>query len=57
MTRISNEVGPARSAVLHGAVETELPDRLSWPAAAAVISVVSLSLWGLIGLGLAWLFS
>jgi hypothetical protein len=35
--------------------ESGLPERLSWPAAVAVIATVSLSLWGAIGIGVAWL--
>jgi len=42
-------------AILAADTESGLPERLSWPAAAAVIAAVSLSLWGAIGLGVVWL--
>jgi hypothetical protein len=44
-----------QAAILPAETEAGLPERLSWPAAAAVIAVVSLALWGVIGLGIAWL--
>lgn len=44
-----------QAAVLTTNAEGGLPERLSWPAAAGVIAAVSLSLWGAIGLGIAWL--
>lgn len=44
-----------QAAILAADTESGLPERLSWPAAAAVIATVSLSLWGAIGLGVAWL--
>ncbi|WP_439576682.1 hypothetical protein [Elioraea sp.] len=55
MTRFGPEGRPARAASLPAETEAVLPERLSWPAAAAVIAVVSLGLWGVIGLGIAWL--
>ena len=45
----------AQAASLPADLEDSLPERLSWPVAAAVIAVVSLGLWGVIGLGVAWL--
>lgn len=55
MTRLGSEGRAAHAAAL--AVETEagLPERLSWPAAAALIALVSLALWGLIGVAAVWL--
>jgi hypothetical protein len=53
MTRFGAEGRPA--AVLPAETESGLPERLSWPAAAAVIAAVSLALWALIGLAVAWL--
>jgi hypothetical protein len=53
MTRFGAEGRPA--AALAADTEPALPDRLSWPAAAAVIGVVSLALWGMIGLAIVWL--
>jgi len=45
----------AQAASLPADLEDSLPERLPWPAAAAVIAVVSLGLWGVIGVGVAWL--
>lgn len=53
MTRLEPDGQTARIAA---GASVELPERLSWPAAAAVIGVVSLALWGVIGLGVVWLF-
>jgi hypothetical protein len=55
MTRFGPEGRPAQAAALPAETEVGLPERLSWPAAAAVIAVVSLALWGAIALGIAWL--
>lgn len=53
MTRLGSERRPAPAAALTGEAETGLPERLSWPAAAAVILTVSLALWALIGFAIA----
>ena len=53
MTRLEPDGQTARIAAGAG---VELPERLSWPAAAATIAAISLSLWGVIGLGVVWLF-
>lgn len=55
MTRPGAEGRRGQAAILAADIESALPERLSWPAAAAVIAVVSLLLWGVIGLGVAWL--
>jgi hypothetical protein len=55
MTGRGSERRQGRAAILAADTESGLPDRLSWPAAVAVIGTVSLSLWGLIGLGVTWL--
>jgi hypothetical protein len=55
MTGRGSERRQGQAAILAADTESALPDRLSWPAAAAVIATVSLSLWGLIGLGVVWM--
>lgn len=55
MTGRGAEGRRGQAAILAADTEPALPERLSWPAAAAVIAAVSLSLWAAIGLGLAWL--
>jgi hypothetical protein len=55
MTRFGPEGRPAQAVSLPAETEDSLPERLPWPAAAAVIAAVSLGLWGVIGLGVAWL--
>lgn len=51
MTRANRDGQAAHLAAL--ATPSGLPERLSWPAAAAVILTVSLALWLLIGIGIA----
>jgi hypothetical protein len=50
---------PGRTSEFHDAVVTAAlsddPVRWSWPAAAAIISLVSMSLWGLIALAAIWI--
>jgi hypothetical protein len=55
MTRRRAEGHRGQAAILARDAESGLPERLSWPAAVAVIATVSLSLWGAIGIGVAWL--
>lgn len=54
MARLGSRVRSA-AAALPAERESGLPERLSWPAAAAVIAAISLGLWGVIGLGAVWL--
>jgi hypothetical protein len=49
------EPRPAETAALAGSATPPLPERLSWPAATAVILAGSLALWAAIGLAIAWL--
>jgi hypothetical protein len=49
------EPRPAEAAALARSPALDLPERLSWPAAAAVILTGSLALWVVIGLVIAWL--
>lgn len=51
MTRFEPDGQTARIAA--ATTGAGLPERLSWPAAAAVILAVSLALWVLIGFGIA----